>query len=306
MTMMGNTTVKACPHCNQWLRFDLYVSFNFSGSDIWTDGYRLGPSNTPLLKCPTCCKAFRIKEAKNAGEFNPFDMCDLERDPNSMKDNNPEYWERLHRDEKKLNRQIKLYKDSIDTEDASDSDYLAFIASKKFSVKKERKLRMLSWQAANYGKRHSTYDIPISCQICRNKYVEGKCPLKEVVQKAFSVEFSQEQLENIEILSNLMNEDDPNERILKAEMARERGIFDETTRLLDYPFIEKLYEMPEEMLPHNHEWMKQLIEDHTAALKIICELKVSCVTKITDTLKWESRHYKCFSPSEHPTSVNPI
>ncbi len=39
-------------------------------------------------------------------------------------------------------------------------------------------------------------------------------------------------------LSRLLATEDPEQRIMKAELARELGLFDETERLLDFPFEE--------------------------------------------------------------------
>lgn len=53
--------------------------------------------------------------------------------------------------------------------------------------------------------------------------------------------FSPEQAKNLEALSALFDESEPNQRILKAEIARELGKFDECQRLLTYQF-EKDYD----------------------------------------------------------------
>ena len=50
--------------------------------------------------------------------------------------------------------------------------------------------------------------------------------------------FSPEQVQNIEALSALFDESLPGHRILKAEIARELGRFDECLLLLSYQFEE--------------------------------------------------------------------
>jgi hypothetical protein len=50
--------------------------------------------------------------------------------------------------------------------------------------------------------------------------------------------FSPEQVKNLEALSALFDESEPNQRILKAEIAREMGRFDECLLLLSYQFNE--------------------------------------------------------------------
>ncbi|MRR30334.1 hypothetical protein EG834_08425 [bacterium] len=51
--------------------------------------------------------------------------------------------------------------------------------------------------------------------------------------------FSPEQVKNLEALSALMDESEPGHRILKAEIARELGRFDECLDLLAYQFEER-------------------------------------------------------------------
>jgi hypothetical protein len=50
--------------------------------------------------------------------------------------------------------------------------------------------------------------------------------------------FSPEQVKNLEALSALFDESEPNQRILKAEIARELGNFEECLLLLSYQFDE--------------------------------------------------------------------
>ncbi len=45
---------------------------------------------------------------------------------------------------------------------------------------------------------------------------------------------------NMEVLSLLLDSQDPEQRIMKAELHRELGLFDEAERLLDFPFEEDL------------------------------------------------------------------
>jgi hypothetical protein len=48
--------------------------------------------------------------------------------------------------------------------------------------------------------------------------------------------FSEAQVKNLKALSKMLNEAEPNQRILKAEIARELGNFDECRLLLSYQF----------------------------------------------------------------------
>ena len=53
--------------------------------------------------------------------------------------------------------------------------------------------------------------------------------------------FSKEQVQNLKALSKMLDETEPNQRILTAEIAREVGYFDECLMLLSYQF-DKDYE----------------------------------------------------------------
>ena len=50
--------------------------------------------------------------------------------------------------------------------------------------------------------------------------------------------FSKDQVQNLKALSEMLDETEPNQRILKAEIARELGQFDECLLLLSYQFDE--------------------------------------------------------------------
>jgi hypothetical protein len=51
--------------------------------------------------------------------------------------------------------------------------------------------------------------------------------------------FSKEQVQNLKALSDMLDETEPNQRILKAEIARELGEFDNCLLLLSQPFDER-------------------------------------------------------------------
>jgi hypothetical protein len=53
------------------------------------------------------------------------------------------------------------------------------------------------------------------------------------------VDFSKDQENNILRLYELLDNEDPNQRLIKAEIARERGMFDEAMSLLEYKFPER-------------------------------------------------------------------
>jgi hypothetical protein len=73
--------------------------------------------------------------------------------------------------------------------------------------------------------------------------------------------FSKEQVKNLMALSDMLDETKPNQRILKAEIAREMGEFDECLGLLSHPFDERY--------GHAVGFIKKLAEDKVRVVRSI-------------------------------------
>jgi hypothetical protein len=93
----------------------------------------------------------------------------------------------------------------------SEAEMLAYLAGATLPKNKEVYLRLRAWWAANDGWR----------------WVPNSKPA-----------FSAEQVRNLNALSALMYEAEPGERILKAEIARELGRFDDCLRLLSHQSVQ--------------------------------------------------------------------
>ncbi len=93
----------------------------------------------------------------------------------------------------------------------SEKEMLNFLAGQALPKEKEFYLRMRCWWAANDAWRRLSDPKPA---------------------------FSPEQVKNLDALSALFDESLPGHRILKAEIARELGRFDECLLLLSYQFEE--------------------------------------------------------------------
>jgi hypothetical protein len=91
----------------------------------------------------------------------------------------------------------------------SERDYLKFLAFHDLAKEKELYARKRAWWAANDRVRHK----PKARQT-----------------------FSEDQKKNLRALSDLLNETDEYERLMKAEIARELGLFDECLALSSQPF----------------------------------------------------------------------
>jgi hypothetical protein len=93
----------------------------------------------------------------------------------------------------------------------SEKELLGFLSGPALPRDKEVFLRVAAWRSANDAWRRNPNATPA---------------------------FSKEQVQNLKSLSKMLDETEPNQRILKAEIARELGNFDECLGLLSYQFDE--------------------------------------------------------------------
>jgi hypothetical protein len=94
----------------------------------------------------------------------------------------------------------------------SEKELLGFLAGPGLSRDKELYVRGSAWRSANDAWRRNPNATPA---------------------------FSKDQVQNLKALSDMLDEKELNQRILKAEIARELGEFDECLRLLSQPFDER-------------------------------------------------------------------
>jgi hypothetical protein len=96
----------------------------------------------------------------------------------------------------------------------SEADYYAVLDAGLKDREKEKYCRIRAWWYVNEGMRYSG----------------GR----------YESKFSQEAIRNLEILYELLRMDQEDERIIKAEIARELGRFEEAISILNYPFKKEL------------------------------------------------------------------
>ena len=94
----------------------------------------------------------------------------------------------------------------------SEKELLGFLAGPGLPRDKELYVRVSAWRSANDAWRKLPNATPA---------------------------FSKNQVQNLHILSEMLDESEPNQRILKAEIAREMGEFDKCLELLSQPFDER-------------------------------------------------------------------
>jgi hypothetical protein len=114
----------------------------------------------------------------------------------------------------------------------SEKDVLGFLAGPELPRGKDMYLRITAWRSANDAWRWNPNATPA---------------------------FSKEQEQNLRSMSVMLDETEPNQRILKAEIARELGEFDECIGLLSHPFDER-YE-------HAVAYIKKLAEEKIRVVK---------------------------------------
>jgi len=86
--------------------------------------------------------------------------------------------------------------------------YMRLLKERTHNPEKEIYLRLRAWWAGNDARRETDQKMPLS----------------------------EEEIGNLQAVSDLLDEQDPNDRLMKAEIMRELGRFDEAKRLLDHPF----------------------------------------------------------------------
>jgi hypothetical protein len=93
----------------------------------------------------------------------------------------------------------------------SGKEMLEFLAGPALQRDKELYVRVWAWRNANDAWRRNPNATPV---------------------------FSKDQVQNLKALSDMLDEKEPNQRMLKAEIARELGEFDECLGLLSHPIDE--------------------------------------------------------------------
>jgi hypothetical protein len=116
----------------------------------------------------------------------------------------------------------------------SGKEMLDFLTGPALTQDKELYLRVRAWRSANDAWRRNPNATPA---------------------------FSKEQVQNLKAFSDMLDEKEPNQRILKAEIARELGNFDECLGILSHPFDER-YE-------HAVGFIKKLAEEKVRVVRSI-------------------------------------
>ncbi|MGV7235314.1 MAG: hypothetical protein ACQ9ET_03560 [Nitrosomonadaceae bacterium] len=254
MTTMGPTNIIECPSCGQRIRQYTYNSYNnFGTTHYWTDGDAsdlFGIDRKLLVKCANCDTSFLINDAKRLGAYDGEragswrQLCrmleEYVRDGKELKSDNSE----------SIISNIKNNLPAIPRPDSPDcteearelfmsshefiavndeKEYLDYLDSNTASAENEKYLRIMAWYIANDEYRVSIFPLNEDDINIVGSLYDG-----DITKTCFTPK----QINNLEKLSNLLEDNNQADRLMKAEIARECALFEQALSLLKYEFDE--------------------------------------------------------------------
>lgn len=214
MTTAEAQEILKCPHCGALAKLIANIVEQTDDS-VWTDG-KLEHQCPSLTRCKSCKHFYWISEADEVGVFIGY-LADINPDQFPKEWNDAQVIEELN--EKDLLDAVKD-PDVIKGTNGLVRKIKSFIFKKADNVY-ELNLRVLAWWAGN-------------------DQVRGK--------RAEKFERTPQARNNLKKLFALLDSNDPNQRLMKAEVARELGKFKESLRLLDCKY------------PGSHETAKKILK----------------------------------------------
>jgi hypothetical protein len=182
------------------------------------------PGPTIIRQCPECGQQIEEWTLASGNTFGERFWTDGKQDAPMLPDQPwlvkcPQCRRLFWLDEAKQIGEVEAFADREDEfsssrayETPSETDYLTFLQNADLTLEKEQYVRTRAWWAAND-------------------------PIREQgPEDTTSIHFSEEQERNLSALYDLLEEEEPGQRLMKAELARERGMFDETLALLKTNF----------------------------------------------------------------------
>jgi len=220
MTRCGPDKIIECPKCKKLASVLTLQSANTFGARTWTDGKMEAPGlpvQPKITKCSGCNQYFWLSDAKDVSEnffyrwerkqekkfFDKWCGKEVSESDNPKED--PEY--------------LQEWKDAERVRKLSEAEYLEAISLSVFSGKQqELALRIMAWWACN-----DRFRLPRASPV----YKPHSTPLQYPEEKA-----------NLEHLLELLAIDDlalnyDDEILIKAEIMRELGLFDDAVALLN-------------------------------------------------------------------------
>lgn len=214
--MPGPTVIYACPACGQLARLCTLGSGNTFGARWWTDGKMeapMLPRMPEIAHCQGCGGFYWLDKDREIGTIsNSWDLLLAPEEARPV----PDEWRRAP---------------MIDLLD--EQELMSAINSRAASgVRRERKLRILLWWKGNDRFREK-YDRASQRRLAQDE------PLKAGLRAVPARQYEAPALEhraNMERLHAILEAREPKMRLMKAELARELGLFEECLALLAPPF----------------------------------------------------------------------
>lgn len=198
----------ACPHCNCLEWHETGLSGNTFGALQWTDCKMEAPMHLQppaVARCHGCSRFYWLQDAREVNEPH-------------MKWGESEFF-----------RWREQRSQAVQVRPPSEAEYYhAIQAGLGQTPEQLRILRMLAWWRSNDRSRHRG---PKWAAL--QTMEEG---IEAAVAKAIEPQTTTAWRENLEALSDLLDESDEPQRLMKAEVARHLGRFNEAIRLLAWPF----------------------------------------------------------------------
>jgi len=220
MTLFGPDKIIECPNCMKLARVSTLISANTFRARFWTDGRMIAPGlpeRPAITKCSGCEQYFWISDAKEASE-NFFFRWDRKREKERFDEwcgievpyaGRPEDDEDYHQE----------WKDAKMVRKLNEAEYLEAISLHVFSGRKqELALRRMAWWTCNDRfrlLRESPVYKPTSIPL---QYPEEKANLERLLEL---------------LVINPAALDNDGEILMKAEIMRELGLFDDAVALLN-------------------------------------------------------------------------
>jgi len=204
--MPGPTLIKKCSACGKLIEEETMMSGNTCGAVFWTDGAYYAPmlpDSPELVKCPNCKALLWLEE--------------LEVVVGEEKGYHSGFGTFLI--EGLGPTTAKPYKMP------SKNDYFGLLKGEMASIKREFYLRLRAWRAGNDRRRET--DAKHAPKKFRRKENHSLAPL------------SKAEIENLNSLLSILDDQNDEHVLIKAELLRELGFFNRCIYCVTKPFAEE-------------------------------------------------------------------
>lgn len=225
--MPGPTLIKRCSKCRGRIEEETLISGNTFGAVFWTDGACYAdmlPDAPELVKCPFCKALLWLEELEEAGD----------KGTNRFAGFVPAKDQGVDPD---VTRPYKM---------PNLNDYFRLLKEKIGNDEREAYLRLRAWRAGNDRRRRSERGP--------RKFRKNGKPLAPLAYP---------EIRNMKELICILDEQDDDDRLLKAELFRELGFFTQCLNFLARP-LEKQYRASatfiRELALKKDPWVREIAE----------------------------------------------